>query len=188
MGFPVFYDGKILFDGGKPAFSDACCCGGDPPNPCCGGLDCGCVWEDAPVSGLSWSGHEWDSTAQNFKEWEWSLTQSGASFTDSDPGECFSNARIPCDGYYKQRNGFGTVVQDVTLTGAIVEWGVGSGPKCTTTSLVITVLKFPIGFRNFVLTIDDSGSCEGSKSGSVSDTQISNSASFTANAAACPDV
>lgn len=35
MSFPIFYQGKILFREGKPAFSLACCCGG----PCID--DCG---------------------------------------------------------------------------------------------------------------------------------------------------
>jgi len=29
MGFPIYYQGKILFRNGKPAFSTRCCCGGD---------------------------------------------------------------------------------------------------------------------------------------------------------------
>jgi hypothetical protein len=31
MGFPIFYQGKILFRNGKPAFSIDCCCDGEPP-------------------------------------------------------------------------------------------------------------------------------------------------------------
>ena len=36
MGFPIFYQGKILFRNGKPAFSTRCCC---DPSPCV--EDCG---------------------------------------------------------------------------------------------------------------------------------------------------
>jgi hypothetical protein len=36
MGFPIYYNGKILFRNGKPAFSTRCCCG---PSPCV--EDCG---------------------------------------------------------------------------------------------------------------------------------------------------
>jgi hypothetical protein len=36
MGFPIFYQGKILFRQGKPAFSVNCCC---EPSPCV--EDCG---------------------------------------------------------------------------------------------------------------------------------------------------
>lgn len=42
MPFPIYYQGKILFRDGKPAFSLDCCCGDDPrcPSYCI----CGCRW------------------------------------------------------------------------------------------------------------------------------------------------
>jgi len=35
VGFPIYYNGKILFRNGKPAFSRNCCCG----QPCSGGFN-----------------------------------------------------------------------------------------------------------------------------------------------------
>jgi hypothetical protein len=51
MGFPIYYNGKILFRNGKPAFSTRCCCG--PPSPEACRIDCiGAIGAELFVEGV----------------------------------------------------------------------------------------------------------------------------------------
>jgi hypothetical protein len=113
MPFPIYYQGKILFRYGKPAFSLACCCG-----PCitnCGAVFQGTFYEVSTLfispdsNSLNWS---YDDGTTNMVFSQTGNVESLGNCNFRVPGEFivveppdFSNAPIVGYAYGSYRNG-----------------------------------------------------------------------------------
>ena len=95
MGFPIFYNGKILFRNGKPAFSTRCCCG-EEDTSCFG---CAQDWEQTLVFLI-----EGFAAGECLECTNWPLSaDSGVTINLTDTELCiwYAEGSWPCGGIWE---------------------------------------------------------------------------------------